>query len=180
MKEYLLRLPSGEWVYHNNELDSQPKHVERVVIPEGATSFIVPKEGAGAFFYKNGWGEFFGMSCWTKSGIKEPYEILWQRPSQPEELPFVGDDQYNPFGQDGEDDDVKHSHYYKNVAHLDKVDVYRVLDLFSVTDHALGHAVKKLLCLGKRGHKDHDTDIQDAIDTLIRYQEMCEENRNEK
>lgn len=70
-----------------------------------------------------------------------------------------------------------HSHYFKNVRHLLEIDVYRVVDLFGVTDHAIGHAIKKLLVAGGRGAgKDVSRDIQEAIDTLQRWQEMQAEN----
>lgn len=70
----------------------------------------------------------------------------------------------------------KHSHYFKSVKGIDMIDVYRVLELFGVTDQALGHAIKKLLVAGGRGHKDIDKDIQEAIDTLHRWQEMRAED----
>lgn len=67
----------------------------------------------------------------------------------------------------------KHSHYFKSVAGLESVDVYRVLHLFNVTDPCLGHAVKKLLVAGGRGGgKDISRDIQEAIDTLERWKDM--------
>lgn len=77
----------------------------------------------------------------------------------------------------------KHAHYYKDVRHLEYIDVYRVLDLFEVADPCIAHAVKKLLVAGKRGGgKDMDRDVQEAIDTLERYKEMRREeneiNRN--
>ena len=56
--------------------------------------------------------------------------------------------------------------------HLDGIDVYRVLELFNVTDPCLQHAIKKLLCAGKRGAKDEERDVEEAIDTLGRYQDM--------
>jgi hypothetical protein len=71
---------------------------------------------------------------------------------------------------------MKHPHYFKEVGHLTHVDVYRVLDLFGVTDQAIGHAVKKLLVAGGRGVKDRPRDVQEAIDTLQRWQEMQDEN----
>ena len=49
---------------------------------------------------------------------------------------------------------MKHGHYFKKVTHLDGIDVYRVLELFEVTDPCLQHAIKKLLCAGTRGSKD--------------------------
>lgn len=64
----------------------------------------------------------------------------------------------------------KHSHYFKSVEGLKDIDVYRVLQLFNVADPCLQHAVKKLLVAG--GGKDITRDIQEAIDTLKRWQEM--------
>lgn len=66
-----------------------------------------------------------------------------------------------------------HGHYFKDVAKLQTIDVYRALALFNVTDPCLQHAVKKLLVAGGRGGgKDISRDIQEAIDTLARWQEM--------
>lgn len=63
-------------------------------------------------------------------------------------------------------------HYYKKVEHLKHVDVYRVLQLFQVTDPCLQHAVKKLLVAGGRGPKDPIKDVHEAIATLERFLEM--------
>lgn len=52
------------------------------------------------------------------------------------------------------------------------VDCYRVLDAFHVTDPATQHAIKKLLCLGLRGHKDYLTDIDDSIESLQKAKEL--------
>ena len=70
-----------------------------------------------------------------------------------------------------------HGHYFKSVAHLAEVDVYRVLELFSITDQALGHALKKLLVAGGRGGgKDITRDVKEAVDTLNRWIEMRAED----
>jgi hypothetical protein len=67
----------------------------------------------------------------------------------------------------------KHDHYFKPVAGLEVVDVYRVLELYGVTDPCLQHAIKKLLVAGGRGAgKDIGQDVKEAIDTLQRWQEM--------
>jgi hypothetical protein len=71
---------------------------------------------------------------------------------------------------------MKHSHYKKPVAGLQFVDVYRVLALFGVTDPCIQHAVKKMLAAGGRGAKDISQDVQEAIDTLQRWQEMRAED----
>jgi len=71
----------------------------------------------------------------------------------------------------------KHPHYHKDVRHLETIDVYRVLQLFNVTDPCIQHAVKKLLVAGGRGAgKDMGKDIQEAIDSLNRWQEMRAED----
>ena len=62
------------------------------------------------------------------------------------------------------------------MAHLEALDVYRVLQLFGVTDPCLQHAIKKLLCAGVRGVKDQSKDIQEAIDALNRSLEMRRED----
>ena len=69
----------------------------------------------------------------------------------------------------------KHSHYKKDVSHLDVLDIYRVTELFK--PHSCGaHIAKKALCSGERGHKDLLTDIQDIIDTAERWKEMLIED----
>lgn len=71
----------------------------------------------------------------------------------------------------------KHSHYHKDVSRLESIDVYRVIDLFGVTDGAAQHALKKLLCAGQRGSKTFEQDIREAHDTLARRLQMFEEDR---
>jgi hypothetical protein len=66
----------------------------------------------------------------------------------------------------------KHNHYFKDVSKLQEIDVYRVLSLFEVHDPCLQHALKKILCCGIRGMKNADKDIEEAIVSLKRWQEM--------
>ena len=86
--------------------------------------------------------------------------IVWQRCTQPEELPFI------------DDEPKKHSHYFKDVSDLNEIDVYQVLRLFNVTDPCLQHIVKKALCAGQRGHKDFETDLKNIFDTAKRALEI--------
>lgn len=74
----------------------------------------------------------------------------------------------------------KHGHYFKNVAHLKDIDTYRVLERFGITDPSLQHAIKKLLVAGGRGGgKSLDQDVQESIDSLLRFQEMRLEDQLE-
>lgn len=51
-------------------------------------------------------------------------------------------------------------------------DVYDVLKAFEVTNPALQHLIKKALKVGKRGHKDLETDLQDIIDSANRAKQL--------
>lgn len=68
----------------------------------------------------------------------------------------------------------EYSHYYKAVPYS-HIDVYRVLELFNVTDPCIQHAIKKLLVAGGRGHKGLEKDVKEAIISLNRRIEMWEE-----
>ena len=71
----------------------------------------------------------------------------------------------------------QHSHYFKDVSHLETIDVYRVLQLFEVTDPCIQHAIKKLLVAGGRGAgKDVERDLSEAIDSIDRALEMRRED----
>lgn len=48
------------------------------------------------------------------------------------------------------------------------VDVYEVCEAFGVTNSAMSHAIKKMLCTGQRGHKDLLTDLYDIRDSINR------------
>lgn len=67
------------------------------------------------------------------------------------------------------------NHYHKDVSKLKSVDVYRVLVLFDVRSHAVGHAIKKLLCAGKRGAKDYRQDLIEAKASIERELAMIDE-----
>lgn len=72
----------------------------------------------------------------------------------------------------------KYPHYFKDVSNVNKIDIYKVLDLWQVTHPCLQHAAKKILVAGNRGHKDIAKDVQEAIDSLERYKEMIKESNN--
>ena len=96
-------------------------------------------------------------------------EIVWQRHTQPEELPFMDslNDQYAEIERVR-----KHRNYFKDVSNIAEIDVYAVLKLFDVTDPCLQHIIKKALCAGKRGHKDMMEDLQNIVDTATRAVEL--------
>lgn len=71
----------------------------------------------------------------------------------------------------------KYPHYYKDIRHLNIIDIYRFFDLFNVKDPCLQHSIKKMAVGGKRGSKDYEKDIKEAMDTLSRWEYMQEENK---
>ena len=66
-------------------------------------------------------------------------------------------------------------HYYRDVRHLEKIDIYRFCELFDITG-PLEHALKKIACAGQRGAKDFYKDLNEAISSINRAIEMRKED----
>lgn len=60
------------------------------------------------------------------------------------------------------------------------VDVYDVLVAFGVTNPAIAHALKKLLCPGQRGQKSLRQDLLEAGVALQRAIDIIEDARNDR
>jgi len=74
---------------------------------------------------------------------------------------------------------AQYPHYHKDVEHLRSVDVYRILQLFNVTDPCIQHAIKKLLVPGGRSAgKPMEQDVREAIVSLNRFCQMRAEDDN--
>ena len=70
----------------------------------------------------------------------------------------------------------QYPHYYRSVKGLDYVDFYDIALLFNITDPALQHAIKKLLALGNRGHKEVEQDLAEVEQSLTRYRMILQEH----
>lgn len=68
----------------------------------------------------------------------------------------------------------KYPHYFKRVP-FTHIDVYRVLELYDITNPAIAHAIKKLLVAGGRGAKNVTMDVKEAIVSCERFLEMRQE-----
>lgn len=85
-----------------------------------------------------------------------------------------------PFMMDGPESPTelkpitKSSVYHKSCPHCGRLlDVYNVLEMFGPISHSIGHAIKKLLMLGKRnGGKPPIQDANEAIQSIERWREM--------
>lgn len=97
----------------------------------------------------------------------------WEAPKAPENPWRDHDKEDHPTGQVNAE---AFSHYYRDVRHISGLDVYRILSLFEVTDPAIQHAVKKLLCAGLRGAKNREKDYNEAIASVKRAIEMMNED----
>ena len=62
--------------------------------------------------------------------------------------------------------------YIVDISKYNKLDIYRILKLYEVSDPCLQHAIKKLLCAGKRGSKNFLQDCNEAMQSLQRFLEM--------
>lgn len=66
---------------------------------------------------------------------------------------------------------------YKKECKGIEIDVYDVLVAFEVTNPALQHAIKKLLCPGQRGVKDAEQDLREAILSIERAIELLDNRK---
>ena len=167
MKDYLTKNSSGNYQLVNHRFSE-----DDIEIPEGATHYAIDSNLGikKNYFFRCPNDAIWVDSQWMKANFSVANQtVLWQRHTQPEELPFVDslNDQYAEIEQVR-----KHRHYFKDVSNIAKIDVYTVLKLFEVTDPCLQHIVKKALCAGKRGHKDMIEDLQNIVDTAIRAVEL--------
>ncbi len=182
MKEFLVN-HDNKWTLQLLDSDTE-ENSYRVAVPKDATHYSEGKYSGKAVFLKvdginqyEYYNDAWLLRCNPLNGMYFTTQLLWQR-SGTESL----NDQYAEIEKVRQEtvkvtiDELKHRVYKKDVSHLDYIDVYRVLELFNVQSHAVGHAIKKLLCSGGRGAKDEAQDIQEAIDSLVRYQEMKNED----
>ena len=191
MKEYLEKQADGSYKLVMRGIVGKDDDIE---VPEGAD--CARNTCGGLEFYKDNLNLFFSISgdCWkntisSRGALSQ--NIVWQRHTQPEELPFMDDEpkytddevKYMDGNGQGRSQSIndqyaeieqvrKHRHYFKDVSNIAEIDVYAVLKLFEVTDPCLQHIVKKALCAGKRGHKDMMEDLQNIVDTAIRAVEL--------
>lgn len=61
-----------------------------------------------------------------------------------------------------------------------KLDPYRIIKVYKISDPAIQHALKKLLCPGTRGKKSLIEDIEEVICSLQRLVEMLDEDSDGK
>ena len=61
---------------------------------------------------------------------------------------------------------------YQRTVPSTTIDVYDVLSAYDVDSHAVGHAIKKLLMAGQRGHKDRLQDLREAVQAIEREIDM--------
>ena len=190
MKEWIYKDGSGEYV-----LTTDPEvanlAADAVEVPCGANKLT--KCGLCLYFWNTvnnttyvdgtGWQPCDNDSlCTFESYIMDSdVHVIWQRHPNQETIDAMNDDKTEAFDNkemcEGRSK-PKHSHYKKDVSHLNVIDPYRIADLYDLHPCA-DHIAKKALCTGKRGHKDLLRDIQDIIDTAERWKEMIEEDNRE-
>lgn len=78
---------------------------------------------------------------------------------------------------DDEQDEAAPTNKYQRTIKGVTVDVYDVLAAFGVTCQARGHAIKKLLMAGQRGHKDEAQDLREAVQAIYRSIELVDKKQ---
>lgn len=122
-----------------------------IEVPEGAEFCAKSKDSPYVFFAKNSGDtletfSFDHKNKWYREttlcidNIHVNYLIVWQRPTQPEELPFIGDEVNQP------------SHYTSHPSGIECIEITRHHDF------AIGNAIKYLW---RAGLKNSDNEVQD-------------------
>lgn len=129
-----------------------------IEVPEGATRYATDSNLGikKNYFFRCPDDAIWIVSQWVSASFSVAGQtVLWQRHTQPEELPFMDslNDQYAEIEQVR-----KHRHYFKDVSNIAEIDVYAVLKLFDVTDPCLQHIVKSLMC-GQTRAQGHDGEV---------------------
>lgn len=175
MKEYLFKYNDQYTLVELSKEDVESNPEQYIEVPDGADVAVYPHFSKGISFFKNNFRFAYSDSLgeWRETdycseNLKhwKSWRVAWQRESLNDKIATA----------EVARQEEKHSHYKKDVSHLNVIDVYRVLELYGVESHAVGHAIKKLLCCGQRGAKGRKQDIQEAIDSLNRELEMVEED----
>lgn len=92
---------------------------------------------------------------------------VWRNMS--EELPRPSEDWVRIYG------DFPQPDPYQFTCNGVKLDPYRVARIYGITDPVIFQALKKLLRCGRK-HKDIKTDVREAVTSLLRWEEMNEED----
>ena len=110
MKEYL-NTETYEYKLEHTKPDG-----EWVEIPEGAQLLSTDGDGNGLVFWKDGFNLVIGLddhwdkACHSFSSFYSAYprcKVLWQRPAQPEALPFIDDNPHSLNDQYAEIEQVR-------------------------------------------------------------------------
>ena len=173
MKEYLVKTNSGSYLYTKNVSDIASERV--IEVPDGANVYARCN--------------IFGDYKWLPKIIDGEWSVLWQRHTQPEELPFMDslNDQYaeiehvrqnvfkaTDFGVSGlpefKHDFVNHpKHYCDHPSGIECIEITRHHDF------AIGNAIKYLW---RAGLKDSDNEIQDLKKAVWYIQDKISQLEN--
>lgn len=132
-----------------------------IEVPEGAECAV--KYPEIITFYKDEFRMFnneYSDGYWMESNSNhKPKKTIWQRHTQPEELPFI-------------DDEVNHpTHYTKHPSGIECITITRHHDF------AIGNAIKYLW---RAGLKDSDNEIQDLEKAVWYINDKIEQLKNAK
>ena len=70
--------------------------------------------------------------------------------------------------------------YHREILPKVWVDFYDVADAYNIQDSAMEHALKKILAIGKRGHKDAAIDRAEIAKSVARSNEKFKQKMEKK
>lgn len=140
-------------------------HFQFLVIIDDRTYYLPSLPGNGVEYLS----VLGGVGVFGNAIVGRPYQVIAQR--EPVTTADVEVVKYDPTKVDDFASDATVNKYTRDCKGV-QVDVYDVLQAFDVTNPALQHLIKKALCVGIRGHKTKQQDLQDIIDSAIRAKEL--------
>lgn len=157
----------SEWIRHRGS-KSMPKCLEgKRFEVRHRDGVIAEYDGKGSWYWDrrgNDWDIFAFRILGDIEHPKTAIELQAEEVGIPEPVRLVDDGQNK----------VASSNKYQRTIKGITVDVYDVLKAFGVTCQARGHAIKKLLMAGQRGHKDEAQDLREAVQAIERSIQLTE------
>ena len=165
----------SEWIRHRGS-KSMPKCLE------GKRFEVRHRNGVIAKYDSwdrrgNDWDIFAFRILGDIEHPKTAIELQAEEVGIPEPVQEWPEDRVDIVGQNGNDGlhyDAVTTNKYQRIIKGVTVDVYDVLAAFGVNCQARGHAIKKLLMAGQRGHKDEAQDLREAMQAIERSIQLTE------
>ena len=107
----------------------------------------------------------------TRKALEKVKKEQWEVELEKNDGGWPEETRIDAIGQNG-GEGLHYNKYKVRLRNNIAIDVYDVLDAYKVDNPATAHAIKKLLMAGKRGYKDFNQDLDEAIASIQRAKDF--------